>query len=178
MMEGSTPFTFTLEVLSADASDADPALVSAVGSDVASLLREHGETVQPLYTGQRGGEFLVQIATLLTTAWTNKEVILSDVSALVSILTPLVLTAGHLLNAYERRVGKDMVKQHPLTITIEVNGVAMQVEAADRTDALAIATELAQRFQAQHPPSGAQALSPTTVKVQARVPKRPTRKRR
>jgi hypothetical protein len=178
MMEDSMPFTFMLEVLPADANDADPALVSAVGSDVANIFREHGETVQPLYTGQRGGEFLVQIATLLTTAWTNKEVILSDVSTLVSILTPLVLTSRHLWNAYERRVGKDMAQQHPLTVTIEVNDVAMKVEAADRTDALAIATELAQRYQAQHPPSGAQDLSPTTAKVQAHVPKRPTRKRR
>ncbi len=73
MMGSSTPFTFTLEVLPADANDADPALVSGVGSDVASIYRERGESVQPVYTEQRGGEFLIQITTLLTTAWRIKR---------------------------------------------------------------------------------------------------------
>jgi hypothetical protein len=63
----STPFTFALEAIPADANDADLALVSAVGSDVASIYRERGESVQPVYTEQRGGEFLVQFTTLLTT---------------------------------------------------------------------------------------------------------------
>src|SRR6266849_2601692 len=125
-MESSTPFTFTLEVLPADANDADPALVSAVGRDIASIYRERGESVQPVYNEQRGGEFLVQITTLLTTAWTNKEIILSDVNALVSILTPLVLAARSLWNAYEQRVGKDIAQQHPITLTIEVNGITMK----------------------------------------------------
>src|SRR2546423_11453094 len=141
MMASSGTFTFTLEVRPADANDSDPALVSAVGSDVASIYRARGETVEPVYTGQRGGEFLVQITTLLTTAWVNKEIILSDVSALVSILTPLVLAARYLWNAYERRVGKDRAQQHPIAITIEVNDITMKVEATDRKDVVAVATD-------------------------------------
>lgn len=178
MMGSSTPFTFTLEVLSADVNDADPALVSEVGSDVASIYRARGESIQPVYTEQRGGEFLVQITTLLTTAWTNKEIILSDVSALVSILTPLVLAARYLWNAYERRVGKDRAQQHPITLTIEVNGITMKVEATDRKDAVAVATDLAHHLQAQHAAGDTPTLSPAATKIRASVPKRPMRKRR
>jgi hypothetical protein len=178
MMGSSTPFTFTLEVLPADANDADPALVSAVGSDVASIYREHGASVEPIYTGQRGGEFLIQITTLLTTAWANKEIILSDVSALVTILTPLVLAARYLWNAYERRVGKDTAQQHPITLSIEMSGITMKVEATDRKDAVAVATDLAHHLQARYAAGDAPTLSPATTKIRASVPKRPIRKRR
>ena len=177
-MGSSTPFTFMLEVLPADASDAEPALVSAVGSDVASIYRTHGETVQPVYTEQRGGEFLVQITTLLTTAWANKEIILSDMSALVTLLTPLVLAGRSLWNAYERRVGKDTAQQHPIKVTIEISGITMKVEALDRKDAIAVATDLAHHLQAQHVTGDALTFSPSATKIQARVPKRSIRKRR
>src|SRR5260370_4483382 len=149
-MENAQPFTFTLEVLPEDANDADPTLISALGGDVAVKFRAQGETVKPVYTGERGGGFLVEVTTLLTTAWANKEIILSDMSALVSILTPLVLAARSLWNAYEQRVGKDRAQQHPITLTIEVNGITMKVEATDRKDAVAVATDLAHHLQAQH----------------------------
>lgn len=178
MMGSSTLFTFTLEVLPADANDADPALVSAVGSDVAGIYRTQGETVEPVYTEQRGGEFLIQITTLLTTAWMNKEIILSDVSALVSILTPLVLATRYLWNAYERRVGKGRAQQHPITLTIEVNDITMKVEAIDRRDAVAVATDLALSLQAQHAAEKISTLSLAATKIRASIPKRPMRKRR
>ncbi len=178
MMGSTTLFTFTLEILPADANDADPALVSAVGSDVANIYLAHGETVEPVYTEQRGGEFLVQITTLLTTAWTNKEIILSDVSALVSILTPLVLAARSLWNAYEQRVGKDTAQQHPITLTIEMSGITMKVEAADRKDAVAVATDLAHDLQAKYAAKGTPTLSPAATTIRASVPKRSMPKRR
>lgn len=177
-MENAQPFTFTLEVLPEDASDADPALVSALGRDVVDLFRAQGETVEPVYTGERGGEFLAQVATLLTTAWANKEIILSDMSALVSILTPLVLATRSLRHAYEKRIGMPLAQQNPLAITIEVHGITMKVEATDQQDAIAIATELAQHFQAQRPEVSAQTIASTTQKIRASVPKRLTRKRR
>ena len=177
-MENAQPFTFTLEVLPEDANDADPALISALGRDVADIFRAQGETVKPVYTGERGGEFLVEVTTLLTTAWANKEIILSDMSALVSILTPLVLATRSLRHAYEQRVGKPLAQQPPLAITIEVHGITMKVEATDQQDAVAIATELSQHFQAQHPEVSAQPIASATPKIRASVPKRPTRKRR
>jgi hypothetical protein len=178
-MENAQSFTFTLEVLPVDASDTDPALVSALGRDVIDIFREQGETVEPVYTGERGGEFLVQITTLLTAAWVNKDIILSEMSALVSILTPLVLAARSLRHAYEQRIGKPLAQQKPLTITIEIHGITMKVETTDQKDAVALATELAQHLQAQQVAGQAETLTiPTNAKIRAGVPKRPTRKRR
>lgn len=178
MVERSTPFTFLLEILPEDSSDADPALVSALGRDVTDILREQGNTVQPAYTGERGGEFLAQVATLLTTVWANKELILSDLSNLVTILTPLALATHHLWSAYERRVGKSIAQESPIAIRIEFDGISMKIDAADRKDAVAVATDLAHHFLAQHPAVDPSSLVPTTAKVRASVPKRPTRRRR
>jgi len=156
-------------------SDPDPALLSAIASETTSFFQERGETVHPVYTGQRGGELLLQI---ITSAWMNKEIILSDLSALVSILTPVVLAAQHIRNAYKKRVGQDIAQQHPISITVEVNGATMKVEDTDSTNAEAVATLLAQHILARPFPLGEQASSPRTPLVQVRVPKRPTRKKR
>src|SRR5260370_15645585 len=150
-MENAQRFTFTLEVLPEDSKDADPTLISALGGDVAVKFRAQGETVKPVYTGERGGGFLVEVTTLLTTAWANKEIILSDMSALGSILTPLVLATRSLRHAYEQRVGKPLAQQPPLAITIEVHGITINLEATDHQDPVAIATELAQHVYAQQP---------------------------
>ena len=75
-MGNAQPFTFTLEVQPEDASDADPALVSALGRDVTDIFRAQGETIEPVYTKKREGEFLVEVTMLLTTAWAYKEIIL------------------------------------------------------------------------------------------------------
>jgi hypothetical protein len=178
MAENTQLFTFTLEIQPEDTSDADPALASALGRDVADIFREQGETVRPVYTGERGGEFLVEITTLLTRAWANKEIILSDFSALVSILTPLVLASRSLWKAYERRVGKDLAQQKPLTITLDFHGTTLKVEAMAQQDAVTVATELARQFQAHQSEISAQVLAPTAPKIRASVPKRPARKRR
>ena len=53
----------TLEVISEDPQFADPALVDAVGRDTTDALRNDGYTIEPIYTGQRGG-FLVAAAVL------------------------------------------------------------------------------------------------------------------
>src|SRR5579884_105882 len=127
MTEHITPLTFILEVLPENPSDADPALVSALGRDISDLIRVQGETVEPIYTGERGGKFLAQVATLLTTAWEQRETILGNLSAAVSTLTALVETARRLRQVYERRVGKYLAQQHPLAITIELHDITMKV---------------------------------------------------
>lgn len=175
MIRSSTLPTLTLQILPTDASDPDPALLSAIASETTSFFQERGETVHPVYTGQRGGELLLQI---ITSAWTNKEIILSDLSALVGILTPVVLAAQHITNSYKKRVGKDTAQQHPITITVEVNGITMKVEAPDSTNAEAVATHLAQHVLAQPLLVGEQKSSSSTPLVQVRVPKRPTGKKR
>jgi hypothetical protein len=83
----SQPIKLTLEVVPEDPLDSDPALVDAVGRDTADALRGEGYTVQPIYTGKRGGPLVEIIAFLsqaLATAWANKEALIADVSGLVT----------------------------------------------------------------------------------------------
>src|SRR5436305_3971109 len=96
--------SITLEVISEDPNVTSAADAYAVGRDSANTLRNDGYTIQPVYTGQRGGEFLVDVVfPLLNTLWTQKDVILADVSALVTVLTPAVAVVQHLREAHERR---------------------------------------------------------------------------
>ncbi len=75
----SQPITLTLEVVPEDPQNSDPALVDAVGRDTADALRSEGYTVQPVYTGIRGGPLVETIAFLsqtLAAAWANKEALI------------------------------------------------------------------------------------------------------
>ena len=174
-MEQRPPTTILLELLPADANDADPALINAIGAEVATLLRQQGETVEPAYTGQRGGEQLLQI---ISAVWANKDLILSDLSSLVTVLTPVVLIAQHIKHAYGQRAGQEVAQQRPVTVTLEIKGLTLTVETPDAKDATEIATQLAQQILTQPSPTADQALLPQTTRIKAHVPKRPTRRRR
>src|SRR5579864_5232643 len=119
------PTTLLLELLPADTNDADPALINAISTEVIALLREQGETVEPVYTGQRGGELLLQV---MSAVWANKDIILSDLGSLVTVLTPVVLIAQHIKHAYGKRVGQEAAEQHPVTVTLEIKGMMLVVE--------------------------------------------------
>jgi hypothetical protein len=101
--------TLNLKVVPQDPLNSDPALVDAVVRDTAGALRSEGYTVQPVYTGKRGGP-LVEIITFLTQtasiAWANKDLI-AYVSGLVTILTAAATVIKKARQAYEKRVGKD-----------------------------------------------------------------------
>ena len=66
---------------------------------------------------------------------------MSDLSSLVTILTPVVLITQHIRQAYRKHVGEEAAQQQPVTITLEVNGLILKVEADSATDATDIATE-------------------------------------
>jgi hypothetical protein len=173
-MEQLPPTAFLLEFSPTDASDADPTLIDAIARDVVTRLREQGETIQPVYNGQRGGDLLLQI---VSAAWMNRDILMSDLSSLVTILTPVVLIAQHIRHAYTRRVGAEATQQKPVTVTLEVNGLTMKIETVSATDATEVATKLAQYIQAQPLPSGEQTDRPLTPKVKAHIPKRSTSKK-
>src|SRR5579885_3705867 len=101
-MEQISALTIFLELLPADANNPDPALLTSIGTEVATILRDQGETVQPVYSGQRGGEVVLQI---ISAAWANKDIILTDLSSLVTMLTPIVLIAQHIKHAYRKHAG-------------------------------------------------------------------------
>ena len=171
-------FRITLEVVPDDPHDADPALVDAVGREAADALRTDGYTIEPVYTGTRGGGLLVDVVMpVLATAWAQKEVILADGSALVTIFTPVVLIAKKLHEAHEQRKGKDAAQQSPIKIAVEIDGATISIEAPD-LEAAEGAIRLAQRFQVQHPAVVSQVTSQSNARLKASVSKRPLRKRR
>jgi len=174
----SSRFKITLEVIPDDPHDADPALVDAVGRDAADALRSDGYTIEPVYTGQRGGDFLIGILIpMLVTAWTQKDTVLADGSALVTIFTPVVSFAKRLHEAHERRKGKDAAQQSPIKIAVEIDGASISIEAPN-LEAVEGAMKLAQRFQMQHPAVASQVTSQSSAKLKASVSKRLPRKRR
>ena len=132
--------------------------------------------MKPVYTGQRGGFLVDVVIPFLTTVWTQKEVILADMSALVGILSAAVSVVLHLQKAYEKRVGKDALQQAPIKITLEIDNVSISVEAPDLQSAEAALT-LARRFQIHHPAAAAKVTPQSTLKIKGNVPKRQSRKR-
>jgi hypothetical protein len=175
--ENASRFRISLEVVPDDPRDADPALVDAVGRDVFDALRHDGYTIKPVYTGARGGFLIDIVLPMLTAAWTQKDVILADGSALITIFTPVVLIAKKLHEAHEQRKGKDAAQQSPIKITVEIDGGTTSIEAPDLESAEA-AMELAQRFQMQHPAIASKVTSQSSAKLKASVSKPPPRRRR
>ena len=174
--ENSHPLSITLEVISDDPNEGATAETYAVGRDTADALRNDGYIIQPVYTGRRGGGFLVDVVyPALTTLWTQKEVILADLSALVTILTPVVGVVQHLRTAHEQRVGKEAARQHPLKITVEIDGATISLESFNQEDDVR-AEQLARQLLAAHP--HLQLTPQTRPKVTSRVPKAQQRKRR
>ncbi len=176
----SQPITLTLEVVPEDPLNSDPALVDAIGRDTAGALRSEGYTVQPVYTGTRGGPFVEIIAFLsqtLATAWTNKEILIADVSGLVTILGAAAAVVKNARQAYEKRVGKDTAWQYPISFTLDINGTSVPFAVADVESAEDI-IKMAQHLQASHPSLTGTDPSRSKTGVKARVPKQPQRKRR
>ena len=86
--ENPQPLSVILEVIPDDPNEAAIAETYAVGRDTADALGNDGYTVQPVYTGRRGGFLVDVVFPLLTMMWAQKEVILADLSELIAILTP------------------------------------------------------------------------------------------
>jgi hypothetical protein len=174
------PIKLTLEVVPEDPQNSDPALIDAVGRDTANALRGEGYTVQPVYTGTRGGPFVEIIAFLsqaLTAAWANKEILIADVSGLVSVLTAAATIVSKARQAYERRVGKDTPQQYPISFTLDINGTSVPFSVSDAASAEEI-LQMAQRLQASHPALKGTDPSRSKVGVKASIPKQPQHKRR
>ncbi|GHO96647.1 hypothetical protein KSF_066950 [Reticulibacter mediterranei] len=152
-------------------------MVDAVGRDTVDVLRDEGYIFEPVYAGQRGGFLVDVIVPFLNTLWTQKDVILADSSALVTIFTPIVLIGRQLQEAYKKRSEKSNAQQSSIKLVTEIDGIPFFIEATD-LEAAEAAMELARRFQMQHSVVAAKMTNRSNVKVKASIPKRQPRKRR
>ena len=154
-------FEILLEVEPEDERESNPVVIGEVGRNIVSGLRQEGCTVEPVYSGQKGGlELLFTVWTVLQSgvveAWTHVDAIAS-LCAIFETTKPLLL-----------RVFKAQEK-HPVKISVVIDGASVSVEAADLEDAEA-ALVLAQRFHSAHP--AVKVTPQTQVKAKVRVSKK------
>lgn len=191
---GQQHLTMTLELLSEGIYEADLVLVNAVGADIVTRLQQHDYLVEPVPTGLRGGEFLIQITTTLTTdmtsfammVWANKETlerVLADASALVVAWGGIIPLLKHMIRVHEVRseqripaaaAGKPA---KPMKITVEIDGAPVTVEAEDIEQAEA-GIRCAQHFYESHPVVAKNVTPQSKIHVKGHLPAQPQRRRK
>src|SRR5437763_9092987 len=152
----SQQLTITLELLSEGFYEADLALVTAVGRAIVGGLEEDRYTIRPVATGQRGGDFLVQVLAFLEVVpaevWTHKalvERLMADAGTLVGICTGVVPLIRRVFQGHKQQEEQKHVVLQPIKVTLEIDGHPVSVEAGDVEEAEA-ALKLARRFYEQH----------------------------
>ena len=180
-----------LEIVAEDERDADPVAIGEVGRGILDEVKQDGFTVEPVYTGQRGGvELLFEIFNYVQTTaqmvgtdiYAQRDVIgvVASLLTIFDITRPLAMQVFH---AREKHEAKQAViaatpptqEQHPVKISIVIDGAPITVEATNFKDAEAM-LELAKEFYAKHP--NVNATPQSQVKIQASVPKKARRGRR
>jgi hypothetical protein len=177
--------TIRLELLSEGMYEADLALVAAVGrATVEGLEQDDRYTVQPVPTGERGGDFLVQVLTFLEAlpadVWTHKTVIervMTDAGTLVGICTGVVPLIRRVFQAHKQQEAKKHGVHQAFKMTLEIDGHAITLEAQDVEGAEA-GLKTAARFYEQHPDAAKKITPRSHVKVKGKLPAQPQRKRR
>ncbi len=169
-----------LEIIAEDNHDADPVAIGEVGRSILDEMKQDGFTVEPVYTGQRGGlELLFEIFNYVqTTAHTvgadiyAQRDVIGEIAGLLTILDIARPLAMRLFKAREKHEAKQAAitqEQHPVKISLVIDGTPITIEAANFKDAEAM-LELAKKFHSAHPDVNVTPQS--RVKIQASVPKK------
>jgi hypothetical protein len=153
-----------------------------VGRDTVAALQQEGDTVRPVYTGQKGG-FLVDVVTTVTqlaaSGWDHRTVaeeVITDLSCLITIFAAVLPKLKQMLLVRMQHVGKEESTSNPMKIVIEIDGVPFNIKPSDvmQDDA---AHKLTLQFRSAHPAVAPQVTTKGKVKVQGRVPTRERRRR-
>jgi hypothetical protein len=176
MAQQTLPITITLEISAEDAHNPDPAALNEVALNTSRALQQDGYTINPLYTGQRGGlDLLFQVITssaqtASAALWAQKDVV-GLIGNLCTIFTSISPIAAHLFHMH----GKQTEQDHDIKVSIKIDDAEIAISSADIANDERI-YQLAQRFLAEHPTTK---VTPSSkVKVQARVPQRKARRKR
>ena len=179
-----------LEIVAEDAQNADPVAIGEVGREILDEVKQDGVRVEPVYTGQRGG--LELLFELFNAAQTTGQVLWADIYAqrdTIGIISSLVTIFGavspvvkKVFQAREKHEAKQAMiaatppaQEHPVKISIVIDGAPVTVEATNFQDAEAL-LKLAKKFHAAHPHVNVTPQS--QVKIQAMVPKKTRQGRR
>lgn len=164
----------------------DPTFISAASLEVVSALQREGYQVEPVYTGQRGGGLLVEVGVMMGQALELVKVHHALISegiqdlgelGIFAALVPLCKSIAHAVT--KRAQAKGAVTHLPasISISIEIDGHPIYVEATDLEQAEA-ALLLARRFAVAHPAIARQASAKQSkVKVKGQMTRPPQAKR-
>ncbi len=125
MAENQTiSIAFQFEVVADEQYPADPATLGEVGRYVAQELRKMGYPVEPIYSGERGGELFEFIKNVAVVTWEHRDAIMEmvkDAGIFIGVIgaAQKVVTANH---------------KEPIQITIEISdddGASLKSEGVD-----------------------------------------------
>jgi hypothetical protein len=166
-----------LAFVNADAQHPDPATVGEAARQAVGDLRSQGYTVQPAYTGAKGGDVFTIATQIGQNIVENKELLI----ALIGMSTPILT---FLLDRHEKRLDKaeqaaasaqqQQQAQQSTNIYITINQATAQVETTDLDD-----NERLLRKLLDVQPDLIDTVTPeSTPQIEVRVPPKPQRRRR
>jgi hypothetical protein len=153
--------TIRFEVLPEEGQAVDIADIDDVGQDLVNELRKKHYSVDPAYTGKKGGpvyDILIQIPQFIHD---NREILLA-------MFDTISLTLQCLLLARDRRAEREKERRAPLEFTLEVNGKPITITAHNAESGV----KLLESFQQAHPEEAKKVTVSSDVKVKARVPRK------
>lgn len=158
-----------LELVPEDLQNPDPASIGAVAREIADNLRRDGYTINPAYTGQKGGNLFEVVQQLGQSIQSNKEFL----TVLFGLATPI---AQYLLKERDHRSEKEhtVSENQSIKVTVAVDGASIAVETPD----IESAAKLANVFRLTHPDIAVNTTIHSVVKVSGSVPQRQPRRRR
>jgi hypothetical protein len=153
-----------LEFVDADPRHPDPATTGAMARRAVDALRAEGYTIQPAYTGTKGGEWFDIIRQGVQMIQDNRELL----TALVSLATPIITYF------FQRRASQERASQ-PTSTLVTVNSVEVVIEnqpieicVEETADVDRLVMRLVQAY-----PHLIQTVRPSgTLQVRVRVPPR------
>ncbi|MBX5459072.1 MAG: hypothetical protein IRZ31_19435 [Thermogemmatispora sp.] len=176
--DSAQPLTLLLALRADETEESDPALIHTIGRETVQALQAEGIPVQPMYTGQQGGDFLVQVVVptvvhWVAAVWDHRAVItelLNDAVQLTTLAAFIYQVVQRVKRRYEQHVGEDESRARPLTISLEVEGDAHSLDASSPTHAQVVLTTLLKDHQASGP--RAAATTPLELKLCLAIPRK------
>jgi len=169
-------------------SETSPALVHEMGRSLVTSLQHEGYDLRPVYTGTRGGLFVVeviktvtpvltQVATFIQANHATIEEALSDTSSLVTIMGSAIALIKYVFSAHKNLVGPTEAGEFPLKVTITIDGASIEVEGQDvaQVDATLALTF---KYVSAHPKTARQVTAKSKTNIHTLVPSKPRRRKR
>jgi len=177
------PMSILLELVP-ESDETSPALVNETGRAVVETLQHDGYDLHPVYTGTRGGPFMVevvnaitQVASYMRANHTTIEEAINDTSALVTIMSGVVPLIKRVFQAHETQVGTDEARDRPIKVSVVIDGASIEVEAQNAVQVDA-ALAVARKFVAQNPQTARQVSAKSKTMVQGHLPSKPRHRRK